>query len=205
MLELSAMIIKLGNKSHDISHDLSLHIIYSHSKLFLRHNHLEQLETQIKVSHKAAVVLQSIVLGFLQRKRYEKLLKLREVHKKCLRNLLQKITSQQDKVWSHLERLCNQDEKRYLAGIYSYNFTSHFIIYSPSSFPTSFPNKGERQSMILQDSFSLPKLGPPGDLHGNLPPPLLLISVNMIHVKTAAWAMLIVYSRLSRTLFKDTS
>lgn len=142
--------------------------MYSHSKLFLRHNHLEMLDRQVELCQIAASKLQSVALGFIHKRRYQRLLGAQEAHRLSLRKLLQQIQSDQLRITNRLERLNNQDEKRH--GWCNYYDTVMCCVCVCDS-------SGEREDMILQETFFLPKLSPPSDLH-ELPPPLLLLSVS---------------------------
>lgn len=88
--------------------------LFSHLKLFLRHYHLEELDERVRTSHRAASKLQSVALGFIERRRYQKRLERRREHRATIERLMKAVKEKSMKIESRLERLANQDEKRHL-------------------------------------------------------------------------------------------
>ena len=95
-------------------------VIYSvcrKTKLFLKHWHSEQLEMVLQTRHRAAISLQMIVRGFLQRKRYNHILYVKTLHTQILKRLLEQVTTELEGVFKCIEQLNAFDEERALGNI----------------------------------------------------------------------------------------
>ena len=68
----------------------------------------------MRASHRAASKLQSVALGFIERRRYQKRLERRREHRATIERLMKAVKEKSMKIESRLERLANQDEKRHL-------------------------------------------------------------------------------------------
>lgn len=68
----------------------------------------------LQTRHRAAVSLQTIVRGFLQRKRYNHLLYTKTLHAQTLKRLLEHVTTELEGVFKCIEQLNTFDEERAL-------------------------------------------------------------------------------------------
>jgi myosin-3 len=114
------------------------------SKIFLKHFHVTILDNCMEEKHKAAILLQAIVRGHLQRLRYVKLIKLKRKNCKRVRNMLRKLSEDLEILNNRVEKLNLQHDLGELKCI------------------------NDRIAVVV-----LTKLAPPCDIR-ELPPPLLL-------------------------------
>lgn len=99
-------------------YNIVIYFVCRKSKLFLKHWHSEQLEMVLQSRHRAAVSLQKIVRGFLQRKRYNHLLYIKTVHTQTLKRLLENVTTELEGVFKCIEQLNTFDEERALGNVW---------------------------------------------------------------------------------------